>query len=154
MEPSSAPRLFWGLAGIALLLIAAALGWRIVASGQQPVAVAAEGFSVTLGAVQQNIAQAQESVTAASKQAEAQRVEIVELERRLAAEQAQVSRLVVEIRNLPHAPAPLAEMARTAQAAATSAPSFTRVDPQLLANAQTKLIAAQKFATQLTLQKH
>jgi len=147
-----APKQFWYFAGVALLIVAAAVAWRIV--GNDPVAIHDGDFSLNLGAVQRNITDAQNSVQAAAKQAEAQRGEIEQLEERLKEEHQRVLELSAEIKKIPQASASQRALALRAESApAPSAPAVSRVDSALFASAQVKLLAAQRLATQLA-QRH
>jgi septal ring factor EnvC (AmiA/AmiB activator) len=141
---------FWYLAGVGVIFIAGAVGWRIL-NPNQGVTVDGAGLSVTLGSVQQNITEAQQSVGAATAQITSQRAEIEQLEKQLAGDQARIRALLEQIERTPQASASLRSLAttmRNEQASAPPAP-ITRIDPSLLVTAQQRLVTAQKLTAEL-----
>ena len=145
-----APKPFWYLAGIALLIVAIPIGWRI-ANVNQAVTVDASGVSVTLAGVQQSISEAQESVTQFQQQAQAQSAEIGELETQLRADQNRISTLVAEVQSSQQVPASVKASARTIQEQQDRqiVPAVPTVDAALLVKAQGKLAEAHDLAAKL-----
>lgn len=145
-----APKPFWYLAGVAVLIVAGAVAYRILGTGQN-VQVSAGDFSVTLDAVQRNVDAAQATVQTLTQQADTQRKEITALEQRLAQEQSQNQQLVAEVQRLPAAPVALRNAAAAFQERASQPfPRVTQVDARLIAEAQQHLDLAKQAASRLS----
>lgn len=84
-----APKPLWYCAGGALLVIALAVGWRIVDEIGN-VKIQGGDLSISLDGVQQNISTAQLTVAQVQKEAQAQHDEIVQLEQTISADQARI----------------------------------------------------------------
>jgi hypothetical protein len=136
-----APKSFWILAGIALIVIAGALAFRILNPNQSVQVAAGEGLSISLGTVQQEAA--------------AQQNEIAQLEARIGADQNEIRNLVAEIKGSPTAPPALKSSAEGLlnSQASRPLPTIRTVDPKLLEGAQLRLNTASKLATELMAQK-
>jgi septal ring factor EnvC (AmiA/AmiB activator) len=150
-----APKSFWILAGIALIVIAGALAFRILNPNQSVQVAAGEGLSISLDTVQQNIDAAQQSVTQFQQEAAAQQNEIAQLEARIGADQNEIRNLVAEIKGSPTAPPALKSSAEGLlnSQASRPLPTIRTVDPKLLEGAQLRLNTASKLATELMAQK-
>lgn len=145
-----APRPFWYLAGIALIAIAGAVAYRILSPGQD-VKVGAGDFSVTLGAVQENVNAAEATIQTLTQQADAQKSEIAALEQRLSEQQAENQQLLANIQKAPQVPLSLRNAAVAfQQKAARPLPHITEVDPKLIAEAQQRLSVAKQAAQKLS----
>src|SRR5215467_7638562 len=99
---ADAPKTFWVLAGIAVLVVAGAFAFRILQGSTGSLDI--EGVKVEISNAQQGISDAQASFTQLTQQAEAQAQEIKRLEERLAQAQARIKELVATIQHLPQAP--------------------------------------------------
>ena len=145
-----APKPFWIMTGIALLIIAVPVGLRIY-NPMQGLRLGAGEISVSLDAVQQNVDAAQATVQKLRQQAESQRQEILQLEQRLRDEQTQNQQLLAEIQKVPQAPVALRNAAVALQERASRPlPPITQVDPKLLAEAQQHLDLAKQAAYKLS----
>jgi hypothetical protein len=146
-----APKQFWLLAGIALIVVAAALAFRIVNPNQAVQVQTGDGLSISLGVVQKNIDAAQQNITQFQQQAIAQQNEIAQLQARIAADQNEIRSLI----SSPAAPAAFRSAATgllNAQAA-RPLPTVRAIDPALLAGAQMQLKTASRLADALIVQK-
>ena len=139
-----APRPFWIMAGIALLIITVPVAVRVY-NPMQSVKIHAGGTDFDIGAVQQNVDAAQATIKQLMEQAEAQTKEIEQLEDRLREEQTQNQQLLAQIQKLPQAPVALKNAAVAFQEKASQPlPPITRVDPKLIAQAQQHLDLAKQ----------
>jgi hypothetical protein len=147
-------RQFWYFAGVALILIALAVSWRIIQPGQGVTLQGnTEGVSVSLTGVQQNITAAQQTIAQLTQQAQAQTTEIEQLEQSLVAEQNRINQLLAQLQSTAQAPAVKRsiEAFRAAQPA-QPLPPIRRVDPKLLSEANTRLQQASSQANALAAQ--
>lgn len=143
----------WYFAGVAILLVGAALAYRILNPGQSVTVTGdGHGMSVTLGTVTKSIDDAQASVDAASKALEQQREQIATLEGQVSTQHDLISALLVQISQMGNnAPVGLRASANAVRAHASQ--PFARVAPvdaSLLTNAATHLAAARAAAATLS----
>jgi hypothetical protein len=137
-----APKAFWVLVGIAVLIVAGAIAFMIVQGSSASVDV--EGIKLEVGSAQQGITEAQASFTQLQHQAQAQAQEIAMLEQRLAQAQDHIRELVATIQGLPQAPAAAKGAAKTFLSEASHpVPQVPRFDPALLSKTRAQLQQAQ-----------
>ena len=145
-----APKPFWIMAGIALLIIAVPVAVRVY-NPMQPLKFGAGEASISLDAVKQNVDAAQATIQQLIEQAEAQTKEIGQLEERLRDEQTQNQQLLAQIQKLPQAPVALKNAVVAFQEQASKPlPPITRVDPKLIAQAQQHLDLAKQAAYKIS----
>jgi DNA repair ATPase RecN len=136
---AEAPKAFWVLAGIAVLVVAGAFAFRILQGSTGSLDI--EGVKVEVSNAQQGISDAQASFAQLTQQAEAQAQEIRRLEERLAQAQARIKELVATIQHLPQAPAAIKGNAQTilSEQAAQPLPAVPKFDTALLSKTQAQL---------------
>ncbi len=152
----SAPKPVWYMVGGAVVILALAVGYRIVNPNQDvKISGGKDGFSVQMGAVQDSIDQAEQTVATVTQQAEEQRAQIVQLEERVKSQQQRIEELLAQIQKMPQAPAALRSSVEALHAAEVAAPvaSIRPVDPQLLAAARLHLSQAKTLAAKLAQQQ-
>ena len=148
-----APKPFWIMAGVAVLIIAVPVALRIY-NPMQDLKLGAGDVSVSLDAVQQNVDAAQATIQQLRQQAEAQMAEIGQLEQRLRDQQTQNQQLLAEIQRTPQAPVALKNAVLAFQEKASQPlPAITKVDPKLIAEAQQHLDLAKQAALKLSATK-
>jgi hypothetical protein len=151
IDMTEAPRPFWYLAGIAILVVAAAFAYRISRTDSSG-SFDFEGFKVQIGDAQQGIDAAEQIIKQLTTQADAQKQEIGQLEGDLAAAQERIKQLVASIQGLPQAPPSVKSSAHNLLAQQVSPPPVRQIDPALLNKAQQQLQTARLSVQRLNAQ--